>query len=144
MIKTVISKNQANRMAEIGLQVCFLRLIFRPHANIVIALEEIITELRKREAQNLSLLSHLRDKEQGSKQRQRNNAPAETIAEEMLRRLPELQAATDRLIEKVGLYKKATGGAINVHPKRRPLQQRKLGSRPLQYLMPLIMRTPAR
>jgi hypothetical protein len=97
-------------MAEIGLQVCFLRLIFRPHANIVIALEEIITELRKREAQNLSLLSHLRDKEQGSKQRQRNNAPAETIAEEMLRRLPELQAATDRLIEKVGLYKKATGG----------------------------------
>jgi hypothetical protein len=89
---------------------------FRPDANIVMGLEEIIVELRKREAKNSSFIAHIRQREenfegetQQSQQPHRNSVSGETIAEEMLRRLPELQAAADRLTEKVGLYKKATG-----------------------------------
>jgi hypothetical protein len=117
MIKTVIFKNLANRVGEIGLQVCSLFVNFRPDPNIVIGLEEIIVELREREAKNSSFIAHIRQREenfegeaQQSQQSHRNNVSGETIAEEMLRRLPELQAATNRLAEKVGLYKKATGG----------------------------------
>jgi hypothetical protein len=64
MIKTVIFKNLANRVGEIGLQVCSLFVNFRPDPNIVIGLEEIIVELREREAKNSSFIAHIRPREE--------------------------------------------------------------------------------